>query len=480
MYRSISPMGDLNDFNRSLEGECLVIMGWGYRTDAMRSLAKELGQQLVIAEQPDNAQDYDDWINCLARDVQSSTRLIGWSLGVQTIHRLGHLGCDFRSAVLINGRPDFVSESGPGLKAKDFSRFQKRVLKQPEIARSYFAQLCAHGAAHEPKLAYLQENLANYSEALAKLNDTIEPFVFKSAVQYLQAKGDALVDPQVAYAYDRSEIYAAGAHDLPVYNARWCASKIAKFWGTQTVQHRISTSFSKSAEHYDQYARLQQDVADRLLAALPQGTLGEVLDLGCGTGYVGRHIAAQSVGVVQADLSRSMLDRARFAGSLAIQADMQSLPFNSSGFDVVLSSLAMQWCEPTPELFAELYRVLKPGGYALVNTLLPGTLASLDDAALKAGIGRRVNAFKDSELWLDAAKLSGFSVQSETFVAPVEAASFSELMRHLKGVGANCSIERSTDVLTRGQVANWSRELCQDDSYKTEYKVLQMRLHRAE
>jgi len=478
MYRCISPLGDLSSFSQSLDQQVLVVMGWGYRANAMRSLAIELGQSIIVAEQPSNDQDYDEWLYRLAKDVHATTKLVGWSLGVQTIHRLGHLGCPFDSAVLINGRCDFVSEAGPGLKLKDFLRFQKRVNRQPDIARSYFAQLCAYGATHEPELEFLQEDLANFSESLAKLNDEIEPFPFVQPVKYLQGARDALVDPEVAKYYKESELYRTGAHDLPVHNARWCASRIAKFWGIQTIQGRIADSFSKSAEHYDKYAKLQQRVADKLLASLPERNLGTVLDLGCGTGYVGRRLAANSEQVVQADLSRSMLSRARFETSLAVQADIQSLPFKSSGFDVVLSSLAMQWCEPNRALFDEIYRVLKPGGYAIVNTLLPGTLASLDEAALRAGLGRRVNTFKAHGIWLDAAELSGFEVHSDTFFAPVEATSFSELMRHLKGVGANCSIERTGGTLTRTDIESWARELSAGSVYQTEYKVLQMRLQK--
>jgi len=48
----------------------------------------------------------------------------------------------------------------------------------------------------------------------------------------------------------------------------------------------IAQAFGKAAQSYDRHAAFQRDVAQRLLAKLPDNLSGwHILDLGCGTGY---------------------------------------------------------------------------------------------------------------------------------------------------------------------------------------------------
>ncbi|GAB3922955.1 hypothetical protein GCM10029976_012480 [Kribbella albertanoniae] len=104
-----------------------------------------------------------------------------------------------------------------------------------------------------------------------------------------------------------------------------------------------------------------------------------VLDVGCGTGYLtGR--AARVVGVsgqVEGiDPSPEVVAYAndRAAPNTAYRlAGAERLPYEDGTFDVVLSSLAVHHV-PTAQrsdAFAEMYRVLKPGGSLLVADFRP-------------------------------------------------------------------------------------------------------------
>ncbi|MFO0581248.1 MAG: class I SAM-dependent methyltransferase [Anaeromyxobacter sp.] len=96
---------------------------------------------------------------------------------------------------------------------------------------------------------------------------------------------------------------------------------------------------------------------------LPAGARGRTLDLGTGTG---RNLpllpgAARAVGVDPYvwNLRRA---RRRAPGVPLVQARAEALPFRDGAFDTVLSGLVMCSVDEPPQAFAEVRRVLRPGG----------------------------------------------------------------------------------------------------------------------
>jgi arsenite methyltransferase len=105
------------------------------------------------------------------------------------------------------------------------------------------------------------------------------------------------------------------------------------------------------------------------------GALGEgerVLDLGSGAG-TDSLVAAQMVGaeghVVGLDMTPEMLAKAR-AGAAAsglenvefVEGEAEQLPFADESFDVVISNGVIDLIPDKDAVFAELFRVLRPGG----------------------------------------------------------------------------------------------------------------------
>src|SRR5690606_3400762 len=155
----------------------------------------------------------------------------------------------------------------------------------------------------------------------------------------------------------------------------------------------IARHFGAAAPHYDQHARLQRDVADRLSAFLPQQLNAEVvLDLGCGTGYCSERLRRRlpDSHLLCLDLALPMLKRSALRGveGSLVCADAVALPFPGSSVDLLFSSLAIQWCEDLPQLFAEVRRVLRPGGLALFSTFGPATLQELREAWAEVDVHR--------------------------------------------------------------------------------------------
>jgi SAM-dependent methyltransferase len=100
------------------------------------------------------------------------------------------------------------------------------------------------------------------------------------------------------------------------------------------------------------------------------GPGGPVADLGCGPGEVTAHLAALGLDACGLDLSAAMLAVARrnHPGLRFEQGSMLDLPFPDGSLAGALSwySSIHTPDERLPDLFAELYRVLAPGGHLLV------------------------------------------------------------------------------------------------------------------
>ncbi|MGE0023672.1 MAG: class I SAM-dependent methyltransferase [Hyphomicrobium sp.] len=110
-----------------------------------------------------------------------------------------------------------------------------------------------------------------------------------------------------------------------------------------------------------------------------------VLDIGCGTGGITRFLAdtyrpAHIVGIdIDAGLIRRANERASAAGLAGILSYQTvtpgPLPFADGSFDVVFSKDAMVHIPDKEALFADIHRVLRPGGVVAASDWMSSTEA---------------------------------------------------------------------------------------------------------
>jgi ubiquinone/menaquinone biosynthesis C-methylase UbiE len=101
---------------------------------------------------------------------------------------------------------------------------------------------------------------------------------------------------------------------------------------------------------------------------------GAVLDVGCGTGLLFKHVACQAENVVGADISKQLLLTARrraeaFGNVHLILADADHLPLKNGYFDAVFAFTVLQNMPKPAETLKEISRTAMQGAPVVVTGL---------------------------------------------------------------------------------------------------------------
>ncbi|MGQ4598831.1 methyltransferase domain-containing protein [Nocardia sp. R6R-6] len=133
------------------------------------------------------------------------------------------------------------------------------------------------------------------------------------------------------------------------------------------------------ADGYAEFApALMQPFAARALEFVSLSPASQVVDVAAGPGTLSLLVAEQVTLVEAIDFSAPMIARlansAAAAGLTNIRArvgDGQDLPYQSDRFDAAFSMFGLMFFPERARGFAELFRVLRPGGTAVVSSWAP-------------------------------------------------------------------------------------------------------------
>lgn len=227
-------------------------------------------------------------------------------------------------------------------------------------------------------------------------------------------------------------------------------------------KQKIRRAFDRAANSYDDAAVLQKEVCSRLLEKLEYIKLSPqlILDAGVGTGEAVAPLMKRykKSRLVALDLSERMLAKALVHGSLLrkpelVCADLEHLPFCENSFELIFSSLTLQWCNDMPATMEDFLRVLKPGGLLMFSTFGPDTLKELRSCWGQIDDAVHVNEFTDMHDVGDGLLQTGFAdpvMEAETITVNYE--SVDKLMEDLRAIGANATAEGGRTGLTTPSV----------------------------
>ncbi|MGA7263594.1 MAG: class I SAM-dependent methyltransferase [Stellaceae bacterium] len=144
---------------------------------------------------------------------------------------------------------------------------------------------------------------------------------------------------------------------------------------TDPVKQQVAAHWGRRAAHFDEdfghsiRTAAERAAWDRIFALVLDGRSRlDVLDAGCGTGFLTLELASRGHRVTGVDFAPEMLVEARRKAAeqgTAVrfeEADAEQLPFAAWSFDLVVSRHVL-WTLPHPEAaIDEWIRVLRPGG----------------------------------------------------------------------------------------------------------------------
>jgi malonyl-CoA O-methyltransferase len=192
----------------------------------------------------------------------------------------------------------------------------------------------------------------------------------------------------------------------------------------------VARSFGARAASYEDHAGLQRAVAERLARLLPPLASPRVLELGCGTGLLSRHLLARYPGgaFVLTDLAPSMVEQCRRnlasagRGHVSFEVMDAARPTAEGPFDLIATSMTLHWLVDPAAAVNKLCGRLRPGGVLIYATISGNSFPEWRDVLTTQGL--RIGL-------IDIPELPGI-VDEERLVANANTLGF---LRRMKAIG---------------------------------------------
>lgn len=485
--------------HHSAAAELVLLHGWASDSEIWRSIIPNLRQyfNITLIDLPGFGRSVDCVVeddiavelDALLEVLPESAIYCGWSLGGMFAAVIAEAYPQrVLALVTIASNAVFVAnESWPAaMSRKDFDAFCHAVEKNAEKGLRRFQLLQLHG----------DERTGTVKTVLNRQQVQVNEFALLKGLQYLNefdnraalagltcpalhvfGGNDALVPLQAAeyfsvnYPKHEVKVFPSSGHIPFLSQPELFLTELVDFVNSKGLlgdtssycldKTKVGRSFSRAAVSYDGAALLQRRIADQLTTLLPQtAEAAPLVDLGCGTGYslpaLREYGDAQTL--LAMDLAPGMLayakDRYLALGDAWICGDAEDLPLADSSVGLVFSSLALQWCENLAAVYAEIARVLKPRGSAVIATLGPNTLFELRKSWQQVDAYAHVNTFAQETELRSAIDHVGLQIEAWQEASEVmEYERLSELTRELKNIGAhNVNSGRPSGLTSRARI----------------------------
>ena len=186
-----------------------------------------------------------------------------------------------------------------------------------------------------------------------------------------------------------------------------------KYYETVATQKNIWDTPHNTPMYFQEMIRYEA-----VLKRLPRSAT-QVVDLGCGDGYLSYLMAKAGHVVTSVDLSANRLKKfesvAREYHIQQVQADIKNTGLPASFFDAVVCSEVLEHIEGYEDVLREAHRILKPGGTFIVTVPYNEQLKIIICPHCHKPFYRdgHVNSFNKKNL-AESLKKAGFDVELQT------------------------------------------------------------------
>ncbi|MDE6297489.1 MAG: DUF452 family protein, partial [Muribaculaceae bacterium] len=326
------------------------------------------------------------------------------------------------------GIPEVIyKKTADSLTPSSFIKFRRRMAGNSETFRKFHDLEISSEKLSELKsqlfsiLDFQQsENLSPlpWKKAFISLDDAIFPS--GNQIAFWQKKGLVL---------ERNIITSPGAHYI----------EIEDIIGTCIPNtEKIALNFSNASETYDNEAKAQKIMAEKLVDFIGEsvyGNIDKILEIGCGTGLLTNDIISRfnPDRLDLLDISDVCPDT-RGISSTFYKADAESwIAGCKDRYDAILSSSTVQWFVNLPLFLKNASNVLKRGGFLAFSTFLTGNLHELDSLRPSP-----IHYHSQSEIETMLKKVFD-EVRTESMEIKLSFDSPGALMKHLKKTGVTGS-----------------------------------------
>ncbi len=196
---------------------------------------------------------------------------------------------------------------------------------------------------------------------------------------------------------------------------------------------KISSEFSKYAEHYGSHNVIQARVAEYLLQKLSCEPKN-ILDLGCGSGALCKIITWQYQRFTGIDFAQGMLELHPKSEKIdSIYGDFNDKKLfeklSSNKYDYIFSASALQWAENLDDVFKSIRELNAPVSFAIFTS---NTFKTLNETALLQPILRTADEVYELQK-------KYFDAEFEIVNYKLEFESTREMFKYIKQSGVSAS-----------------------------------------
>ncbi|OJV13625.1 MAG: hypothetical protein BGO27_03310 [Alphaproteobacteria bacterium 33-17] len=211
---------------------------------------------------------------------------------------------------------------------------------------------------------------------------------------------------------------------------------------------KIKECFNKAYATYDDYAVIQKKIGNKLIELLvnTKQSPKNIIDLGCGTGFITNHIASVFNGFEKfyaIDIANQMLEKAKekLEENIVIKEhSFDEIDFFNEEFDLVFANMSLQWSENLEATIKHIHENLKSGGILAFSLPLLGTFEELRN---------KLDMLEFNSV-LHLLEVSNFQIlESSIYHEKLYFPSMFSALQSIKKVGANFCKDRNKSLIIK-------------------------------